>query len=194
MTSRISNFGFIILNPDRNIKYLANTIESIKTGYPEMDYISVVPDAKISDFSPYCKTYKAPENTYSSMINTALKNSKYDWNIIILAGSWVKQTLNNIQNNYIKSEDFVLFPVPRFKTEVKKDSRFDKASFCQGSINGIFIHKNAAKKLGEMPSSPTIQQPETLSVNDFELIKLEWSYSGISKGIKFVPLFGISIC
>ena len=183
------------MNPEKNLKLLSNTIESIKKYYPDLDSISIVPDGKISDFTPTCKTYKSTNSTYSSMINSGMEHSKFDWNIIVFAGTWVKPCLENIKKYYIKSEKNILFSVSRGKIDPnRRDNRFDKALFPQGSINGLFIHKLAFKELGTLPNSSKLIAPETLQINDFELIKLEWSYLGIEKGIKFVTMFGTGIC
>lgn len=182
------------MNPEKSIKLLSNTLESIKKYYPDLDSISIIPDGKVSDFTPICKTYKSTNNTYSSLINCGMNHSKFDWNIIVFAGSWVRPSLENIKKYYIKSEKSVLFSVPSGKIERRDNKLFDKASFAQGSANGLFIHQSVFKELGELPNSPKLMMPETLPVNDFELIKLEWSYSGIKKGISFIPLFGVAIC
>lgn len=196
MTYPISNFGFIILNPDKSVSQLKTTLESIKKVHPENTCISVMPGPNNADLEKMCKTYKG-KGTYSSLLNTGLHSSKSIWNVILFAGTWLKPNLENVIKFYLKEDTDILFPVLRSKTQrFNKNTPLDlsKTTFCQGSLNGVIMHKTAFKNIGLFLDSPNIGQPETIPVNDFELIKMEWELRAIAKGYNFKALFGTSIC
>lgn len=195
MTYPISKFGFIILNPDKSLQQLKTTLDSVRKLHGDISCISVVPQNTPSDlkFDEYCKTHKGG-STYSSLLNTGLKKSPAEWRIVVFAGTWIKPNLEKLVAHYIKSEKEILFPVIK---NLKPEERLARLTFFQGSLNGVIMHKDCIKIVGEFPDKSTLESPmfkDQPVLNDLELIKLEWMNKAINIGYVFKAILGVAIC
>lgn len=197
MTYPISNFGFIILNPEKNIAHLKTTVESLQKLNNDLPYVCIVPSNTPADsntkMSEHCKIHKGGA-TYSSMINTGLKKLTTPWQVIVFAGTWVNPYLENLIKFYLTDEKDILFPV--LKT-IKPEQRLTRLNFSQGSLNGVVLHKSCLKTVGEFPERSFIESPmikDKPILNDLELIKLEWANMAMAKGYRFKAILGCSIC
>lgn len=189
MTSRTSKqttvrpeFGFIILCPDRNLGGLKNTVNSIKSHFPECSYVCTVGDDvqkdELAEMIGICNTVKAG-NTITSLMNSGMKHSDAEWNVIVFAGSWLRTSLLYKAKTFIKSDRDVLFPVVDWK-----------CNFVDGSMNGIIIHRKMFEDAGDFPEG----EMQKAGVSDIELAKLFWSANAIEKGAIFKAIVGMRVC
>ena len=79
--NQILNFGFIILNPDKNPVSLKGTMRSIRNHY-DSPCLCVVPKdtnkKELDAINALCLTVKGGES-YTSLINTGIKKSRVEW-------------------------------------------------------------------------------------------------------------------
>lgn len=185
MTSRLPKkqpFGFIVLCPERNLGGLKNTVNSIKRGYENASVIcTIANDAnkdEIKEASNLCDVYKGG-STITSLINTGMKKTKENWNIIVFAGSWITPQLRRKFDLFVKDEKDILFPV-----------MWRKTNFIEGSMNGLIIHKKAFKEVGDFPNGPM----QKAGVPEMELIKMFWALDAIKLGYVFKAIVGMKVC
>lgn len=180
LTSKQS-FGFVILCPDKNISGLKNTIDSFDAIYPDSPRICIVGNNvnndEIAIMNKFCPTFKG-QNTITSLINFGMKKTKSDWNVIIFAGSRIRPIIQKEFDLFVKSEKDILFHVV--------DGKY---TFCEGSMNGIIIHKNTFLEVGNFISSPI----NKVEMNEMEVVKLLWSLDAIEKGCVFKAILGMRI-
>ena len=169
------NFGFIILCSERAVKLLQGTSNSIRRKYPGVDYICATDDSAkardIKEMKEICPTFKG-KNTFSSLINIGIKNSKADWNFIVFAGSTIPPKLDLRYFNFIESEKDILFPIVESKSD-----------FISGTLNGILINVETFKSIGNIDNEGGLEYVKTL-----------WACRAISKGCKFKAIANIKIC
>ena len=172
--SKKINFGFVVLNPESNPSLLKNTVNSIRGKY-DVPIISVaektVKNQTFKEMNEICQTYKGNE-TYTSLINTGMKNPPADWNFIVIAGTYIRRMLDSKYSIFIESEKDILFPI------VDK-----KCDFFEATINGLLLHKNCLKKIGKMAE-----------IGPYEICKLMWALDAIEKGYKFKAILGVKLC
>jgi hypothetical protein len=171
---KIFDYGFIILCSERRFNLLLSTANSIKNRYEKVPYICVTDDTAkaidIKEMKTVCDTFKG-KNTFSSLINTGIKNAKTDWNFIIFAGSTVGAKLNEKYEIFVEDEKDILFPIV--------DQKYD---FVNGSLNGLFFHKKAMKEIGNIGEEGSL-----------EFVKTMWAAKAIIKGYKFKAIANIKI-
>lgn len=162
----IFDYGFIILCSERRINLLLSTANSIKNRYPGVPYICVTDDSAksidLKEMKSICPTYKG-KNTFSSLINVGVKNAKPDWNFIVFAGSTIRSKLNERFSIFIEDEKDILFPIV--------DQKYD---FINGTLNGLFFHKNVMKEVGKIEEEGSL-----------EFVKTMWAGNAIAKGYRF---------
>jgi hypothetical protein len=175
-------FGFVILCPERNLGGLNNTVNSIKSNFPECSYVCAVGDdvqkGELSEMIGICNTVKAG-NTITSLINVGMKHSDAEWNVIVFSGSWLNTNLINKAKTFIKSDRDVLFPVVDFK-----------CNFVDGSMNGIVLHRKMFEDAGDFPTGAM----QKAGVSDIEMAKLFWAIEAIEKGAIFKGIVGMRVC
>lgn len=180
-TSNNPPFGFIVLCPDKNIDNLKNTVKSIKAVYSGSPFLAVVGSNvkkdELTAMSAICDTYKG-KDTITSLINTGMKKTSIDWNVIVFAGTWLKLALHRKFNLFVKSEKDILFPVAE-----------GKYNFVDGSMNGIIIHKKTFAEVGNFAAAPMLGE----SVDEMQIVKLFWAMSAIEKGCVFKAIVGMRI-
>lgn len=183
------NFGFIILNLDKNYAGLKTTYNSIKNHYTQ-PAISVVDGSvnseELKKMKEICECYKSKSlnstdefSLASELINLGIKNSKKEWNFIVIAGSWVRPNLKRKFDIFVKDEKDVLYPII--------DDR--RLEFPEASINGILVNKKAFKEIGEWPT-----QMWKINNNPLYLSKLFWYAIGLEHSYKFKGIVGMRIC
>lgn len=174
-TPKILSFGFIILCAEGNIQHVRITVKSIKGRYQNVPFICVTDETinteDFKELEKICPTYKA-KNTFSSMINLGFKHAFAEWNILVMAGTSVRQNLDLKMSNFVDSEKDILFPVAE-----------RKYLFHEGTINGLMIHKKTFHTVGEWDTNLSL-----------ETSKLLWASDAIEKGCMFKAIVGAKLC
>lgn len=176
------DLGFIILCPDRDAKGLRSTVSSMKYCCCEyadpicMVDVSTTPK-ELKQMKEICPTYKG-KDTITSLINAGMKKVKKPWAFIMFSGSRIKTNLPKKLSMFVKSEKDILYPIVNNKT-----------AFSEASSNGILIHKDTFKEVGNFPTSKGAAE-----MNDFEVSKLLWACKAIEAGCQFKAIAGIRIC
>lgn len=169
------DFGFVILCSEHAVKLLQSTANSIKRRYPGVSYLCATDDTAkprdIKEMKEICPTFKG-KNTFSSLINVGLKNSKSDWNFIVFAGSTIPSKLDLRYFYFVDNEKDILFPIVENKTD-----------FISGTLNGILIHKETFKEIGNIENE-----------GNLEFVKTIWASKAVTKGCRFKAIYGIKIC
>lgn len=172
-------FGFVILCPERNINGLKNTFSSIKQNYPMATVVCVVgndvTEVELKEMNSICETIVG-EDTITSLINTGIKTSPSDWNVLVFAGSWIRSSLYRQFDLFVKKETDILFQVI--------DGRLN---FVDGSMNGIVIHKKALELAGDFP------RMQKAGYNELEMIKTFWAFAAIEQGCRFKAIIGMRV-
>jgi len=165
----------VILCHDHAVKLLQSTANSLKNRYPGVPFICATDNTAntqdIKEMKQICPTFKG-KGTFSSLINIGMKHAPADWNFIVCAGVTVRSGLDRKFSFFVESEKDILFPI------VDK-----KAHFVDGTLNGIFIHKNTFKEIGNWDE-----------VDDLSLVKTAWALEAIDKGCKFKSIANSRIC
>lgn len=173
--------GFLILNPEKNVIGLKNTLNSIKNQSYDRESICVVGDnttpEEMKAFKGFCQTYQAG-NKVTSLINIGMKKLKHEWCLIIFAGSRIPAFVEKKLECFAKKESDVLFPV------IER-----KFNFVDAPFNGVLINRRFFIKVGEFSTAD--MQKEGL--NDFELTKVMWTISAIEQGVTFKAIVGLRI-
>jgi hypothetical protein len=173
-SKKIFDYGFIILCSERKINLLISTANSIKNRYKNIPFICVTDSGAknidLKEMRSICPTFKG-KNTFSSLINVGVKNSKTDWNFIVFAGSTVRSKLNEKFSVFIEDDKDILFPIVDYKYD-----------FVSGSLNGLFFHKKAMKEIGNINEEESLENVKTL-----------WAAEAISKGYRFKAIANSSI-
>ena len=168
-------FGFVVLCPERNFGGLRATIKTAKSNYPDATFVIVVPEIttqkEIADFQQFAPVVIG-KDTYTSLINAGIKESLRDWNFIIFAGCSIRHRLYHKYAYFIEDEKDVMFPIAE-----------RKYSFVDGTLNGILIHKNALKEVGDFAEGKV----------GIEEAKMFWALEAMDKGYKFKALAGAKI-
>lgn len=175
------DLGFVILCPDRSIGGLRNTVNSIRSIIPESNILCTVGNDVNSEelitMNNICPTLQA-EDTITSLINLGLKEAKPDWNMLLFAGSFVRLGIYKKFDLFAKDEKDILFPVVN-----------NKIDFVEGSMNGIILHKNTFKLVGDFNTSSM----QKLGSNELEMIKLFWAMSAVEHGCRFKAIVGMKV-
>lgn len=167
--------GFVVLCPTPNIGHIRTTINSIKYNYKNAKYLCVLSNTfnekdieevkKISDIH-------IGNGLFSSLLHLGLKNLPCtEWNLIVKSGSWLKSDIDKKYSYFMESEKDILFPL------INK-----KIHFIDSNINGVFIHKNTSKLIGNFPISASI-----------DLCKIYWAAKAVEKGCKFKAIARLAI-
>lgn len=168
-------YGFLILCPDHEIKHLESTVNSIKSRYPGVPYICAADNTAnlqdVAEMKLICPTFKG-KSTFSSLINIGMKNAPVEWIFILCAGVTVRPKLNHKFSYFIESEKDILFPISD-----------NKPYFVDGTLNGIFMHKNTFKEIGNWPENENLTWVKTM-----------WSLEAIAKGCQFKAIANTKIC
>jgi hypothetical protein len=166
--------GFIILCDEGNIGSLKHTIKSLNFRYTNQPYIGVVGKGTSSDnikeMKELCPIYRGKE-TITSLINTGLRNTQSDWNLIIFSGSWLHGRELTKFSYFVEKETDILFPIINNIT-----------NFVDGCMNGILIHRKTFKLIGPIGED-----------NPLNICKLLWAMEAQKKGCRLVGVLGPKI-
>lgn len=168
------NPGFVILCPTGNVGQLATTMSSLAHGYPNSPSVTVIP-SDCTTKSELEKRTKVAEgrNTITSLINAGLSNPpSKEWNFVVMAGAWVRTSLDKKFSHFIRDTKDILYPVMK-----------QAFTFVDSSINGFLIHADSFKEIGRFCED-----------NPLEICKLMWALDATEKGYRFVGVVGTRIC
>src|SRR6516225_3186865 len=88
--------GFVVLCADNNLGHVRSTIANLQRNYPAAPMIVTVSDSMHADdvkaLKKQCETYEG-KDTITSLINVGMKHAKADWNMLVIAGSYVRPNL-----------------------------------------------------------------------------------------------------
>lgn len=163
--------GFVILCPDPSVSSLRVTASSVKRRY-DSPCCGVVPanvDPKVfEEMQKICPVYKGLD-TITSLINVGMEHPPSDWNMTVMAGTWVRPNLDKKYSYFIESEMDVLYGIV--------DGFYEFVDCC---LNGIMIHKEAWKTAGKMCPKSSLQ-----------VCKLFWAKTALEKGLKLKGIIGV---
>lgn len=167
------DFGCVVLCPDRSARALQLTVRTMGH-FTDAPCIAVVPKGttrKITDEIREVCPLARGDNTYTSLINVGLQKSTKDWNFIFFAGVVIKSNFWRRYVYFMEDDKDIMFSVMAKHT-----------NFVDGSLNGLFIHKNTIKRIGKMPE-----------VSEIEQAKVTWAYSALQKGCRFKGILGMRL-
>lgn len=166
--------GFVILCPDRNPGTLRITANGLRSRYRGCAIVAAVADdvndEELEAMNKVCPTHKGQE-TITSLINTGLNNSASCWSIVVIAGCHVRQGLDIKYSYFVNKTTDILFPIVDGKT-----------TFVDGTINGIMIHKDTWKMIGNFCNQ-----------NPLGICKMLWAIDAIEKGCTFKAIMNARI-
>ena len=169
--SKLRDFGFIILCPNRDIIGLRNAVRRVGYFYPEAPCLAVKPKGttrpETADMKAICDV-AAGKVTDQSMINAGLKKAKPDWNFIVYEGAVIRPRFHIRYGNFLVDEKDVLFPII--------DQRYE---FFEGTMNGLLIHRKTWEEVGPFEEE-----------QDFLLAKLLWAAEAKKKDVRFKGILG----
>jgi len=149
MPFKSEEFSFIILCTEPNAILLKSTVKSLKLGYPN-DFIAVIPNSfkanVVSEMKAICPIFRS-KGTFTSMLNTGMRNAPSNWGIFTMAGTWIRRNLPVKYSRFATSDTDVLFPI------VDRISNFKYAT-----LNGLCINKKTFKKVGPFQEQGKIEQ------------------------------------
>ena len=168
------DFGFIVLCPENHSGSLKSTVNSIKARYPKYPVICITEkttkDENLKKMKEICTVYKG-QDTFSSLINIGMKNTKAEWNFILCAGPLIPNKIDKRFSFFIENKKDVLFPIVDNKT-----------NFVDATLNGLLINKETWKEVGEMANTGPL-----------EIVKLMWALDAIAKGVQFKAISSVKI-
>lgn len=106
----------------------------------------------------------------TTMIDTAIKNSKTEWVFNVFAGTMLTKGLDNKYSKFVENYSDILFPVINRVW-----------NFVDGSMNGLLINKKFHQEVGDFGKG-----------NDLKLTKLIWADKVMTKGGKFKGIVGVN--
>jgi len=169
------NYGFVILCADNNMGLAKSTVLTIRRNYSGAESVVAVSEKMhkddVASLRGLCPTFQG-KDTITSLINCGMKHAPADWNFIVFAGSYVRPNLDKKFSLFVERNTDILFPIA--------DGKY---TFVDGTMNGIFMHRDTFKLVGDMADK-----------NPLEICKLFWSMAATEKGCKFKAIAGTKIC
>jgi len=169
------DYGFIILCHSNSTVLAQNTIKSLIRNYPTRPCICIVDTEftkqEIAELKKICLVHKGGKS-FTGLINKGMEKTTVPWNIVLMAGVWVKPRLNEKFSTFLTSEKDVLYPIAD-----------GKCNFVDATLNGLMIHKETFKAVGKIPED-----------NPLEVCKLLWALDAIKHGCQFKAIQGAKIC
>lgn len=182
------SFGFVVIAPEHNIGRIQGTVRSIKNRYRHNTHITCAVDetTTISELEEIKKIKEISNvvkggGTITSLLNTGLENGHKEWNIIVIAGTCVRPTLDHKYSVWIESEKDILFPIV---TDYNREGFPIKiySDFYDGTLNGLCIHQKTFNQVGKFTE------------NQLEISKKFWGLVASDKGCVFKAILGAKIC
>lgn len=169
-------FGFIIICPDRNLGGLKSTVKSIREFFSQHPYFCILSNdaipSEINEFERICPIFTGGGGSITSLINLGIRKATEDWNFIFFAGTILRPNTIKKYLNFVKHEKQIFYPV------INKKWVFDEAS-----INGILLHKNAIRDIGEFAEK----------LSNLQIVKLFWALDAMEKGYQLNALVGTGL-
>jgi hypothetical protein len=167
--------GFVILCPEHTVKLLQQTVGSIRSNYGDNPCICVTDETinaeDMAAMRRICPTFKG-RSTFSSLINVGMKQAPAPWNFIVMAGSYIRPRLDQKFSLFLESEKDILYPIAN-----------GKYAFDEATINGLFMHKDTFKLVGDMAN-----------VGRWDVVKLMWAMDAIAKDVRFKAVANSKLC
>jgi hypothetical protein len=174
------NFGFAILSPEYNYGALKCTVRSITNFYPNASIVCATARStgskELKEMKEICPTFRG-KNTITSLMNTALKKGNKEWNIIIMEGTPVRVGFVEKISRFYDSEKDIFFSIS-MDYNIKGYPTKIRDNFVDCSLNGITMHQNAYKEVGDFGDE------------SLEMSKNLWSVEAHNKGYRFVGILG----
>ncbi len=170
------DIGFIVLCLNNNKFELKSTVDSILWSNGSHNHYGVATSSEGLD--DVCTVYEGSD-TITSLINIGMQKLTNEWAFILYSGSRLKTNLQRKMCSFIKSNKDVFFPIVNGRT-----------NFVDGSSNGIMVHRDNYREVGDFP---VIKKHYESTLNDFEIAKLLWANTAISRGSQFKAVAGIKI-
>lgn len=173
------DFGFVILAGDRNLAMIKSTLRSISHHYTDTPVVCVVAketkSTEMKELKKLCPTYKG-KTTFTSLINAGVHKTK-EWSLVVVEGSIVRKGLVGKYARFLESPKDVMYPIV-----VDYDGQGRPVDlhteFYNSSINGLLIHKNTLKEVGDFGDEP------------LEMARVLWATRAIAKGVQFKAILG----
>jgi hypothetical protein len=164
------NVGFVAICPDPSVSALRVTVNSARKRY-DSPCVAAVPEnidpQVLEGMQKICPVHKGLD-TITSLINVGMDHGPADWNMTVMAGTWVRANLDKKYSYFVESETDILYAIVNGFYE-----------FVDCSLNGIMIHKDTWKKVGHFcPQSP------------LAVCKLFWAEEAIRLGHQFKGIIG----
>lgn len=176
------DFGFIILCLDYNKGNLNTTVRSLKNYYPDSKFIGVSPK-KDNDLQLICPNLFYCDEKITSFINVGFKNAPSEWNMIVIAGNWMRSKLCEKYSLFIENKKDILFPIAGNERPFGR-----KRNFIDGTINGVLMHKDAFKEIGDF-----YDIEDSYSEGKLEISKTLWAFEAVTKGYRFKAILGAKL-
>ena len=101
-----------------------------------------------------------------------MKNAPADWNFVVVAGTILRKDMHIRFGRFVEKDTDILFPVAE-----------GKYNFIDATINGLFMHKDMFKQVGDWDTNTSL-----------ELCKTLWAGYAVEKGCKFKAITNMKIC
>lgn len=180
------DFGFVILSPEHNLGSVSGTVRSIRNHYQDIPITVAVGEdttpTEMKELKQVCPSVWRGKGTITSLINTGMKRGHKCWNMLVMEGVWVKRGIIYRYTPFLKDERDILFPIVAdynrdgMPTKIYKD-------FENCSLNGVLIHQETFKEVGEVPTYENINKA-----------KFVWSAMALEKGCSFKAILGAKLC
>ena len=164
-------YHFVILCLDDNVSRIRTTLSSIKAGYNCHCSVVVsenVHEDDVSEAKRIILPVTVGGKTVTSLINAGMRNGGPEWNLLVVAGTWVRPGLIHKYSSFVESEKDILFPVI--------DRKY---TFIDGTINGILMHRKTFQEVGDFADD-----------NPLDICKTFWTIDAIEKGCRFKAIVG----
>ena len=167
------DFSIVVLCADRKPKNLSATVRSVRN-FVDCPCVAVVPKGTsqsiVEEMKPLCSTYRGGM-TYTSLINDGLKKVKSDWAIILFAGVILRPNFWKKYTVFIDSDKDIIYHIDA-----------DHREFCNATLNGMMLHKDALKNIGPLPEIANLEEG-----------KVVWAYNAIQCGYRLKGLLGVRL-
>lgn len=147
-------FGFILLCPNSTLKNLNLTQKIIRNSY-NCNYFCVSNE----EIPGHIRSGPS----LAEMINAGLKHTTFEWNLLFLPNKPLDKFLNHKYSLFIENEKDIIYPIVN-----------RKLNFIDSVFNGVFLHKNVIKDVGEFPC-----------IKNFDTAKLFWATLAMERGYRF---------
>jgi hypothetical protein len=152
------------------------TTSSIMSQFDNANFTCVIPEntdpEELKIVKTICPAIQGGASI-SSMINAGMKKTKRPWNMIVVSGHNIRYSPVLKYTRFTKSTKDVLYPV--------MDKSYWK--WCDSSIHGILVHKEAFTEVGDFPDNE----------ENLPMCRLIWSINAVEKGYVFKGLIGAKL-